>query len=399
MRADSVLMVRDVRVFDGERVVDGDSVIARDGYIAELGRGLPVPAGARVVDGAGGTLLPGLIDGHTHTPPDLEYAERALRQALRFGVTTVICLGTEPATAAAMKLRAAERSDLADIRSAGTIATVPGSHPTHLSEREYPTLTGPADAAPFIDSHIAAGMDQVKIAIEDGAVIGRSMPCISPELTAAVTAEAHRHGLLVIAHAQLERLALQALDAGVDGLAHQYLDQPQSPEIARRLRQSGTFVCLTLAVYHSGEGARLARDARIAPYVEPNWLEHLSRGLGSFEPYITYIRTVLDSVPVLADAGVTIVAGTDAPNPGTAHGASLHHELELLVRGGLTPTRALTAATSAAADSYRLPDRGRISPGQRADLLLVGGDPTTDITRTLDIQAIWRTGQQFERAR
>lgn len=399
VQAGEVFMVRDVRVFDGECLSDADSVIVRGGHVVQVGRGLPVPADATVIDGAGGTLLPGLIDGHTHTPPDVEYAERAMRQALRFGVTTVMCLGTEPATAAAMKQRAADRFDLADVRSAGTIATAPGSHPTQLSEHEYPTLAGPADAGPFIDSHIAAGMDHVKIAIEDGAIIGRPMPCISPELTAAVTAEAHQRGLLVIAHAQLERLALQALDAGVDGLAHQYLDQPQSPEIAERMRRSGTFVCLTLAVYHSGEGARLVRDPRISPLVEPNWLDHLSRGLGSFEPYTTYTRTVLDSVPVLADAGVTIVAGTDAPNPGTAHGASLHHELELLVRGGLTPLHALAAATSVVADCYQLPDRGRISPGQRADLLLVDGDPTTDITRTLNIKEIWRTGQQLNRAR
>ena len=75
-------------------------------------------------------------------------------------------------------------------------------------------------------------------------------------------------------------------------------------------------------------------------------------------------------------------AGTDAPNSGTAHGASLHGELQLLVEAGLTPTEALAAATSAPAAAFHLTDRGRIAPGLRADLVLVEGDPTADILQT-----------------
>jgi imidazolonepropionase-like amidohydrolase len=72
-----------------------------------------------------------------------------------------------------------------------------------------------------------------------------------------------------------------------------------------------------------------------------------------------------ENVGRLLDAGVTLLAGTDAPNPGTVFGASLHHELELLVRCGMTPTQALTAATAAPASVFHLADRGRIAPGQR----------------------------------
>lgn len=96
-------------------------------------------------------------------------------------------------------------------------------------------------------------------------------------------------------------------------------------------------------------------------------------------------------------AGAVLLAGTDTPNATGVHGASLHRELELLVQSGLTPTQALTAATESTADVFRLNDRGRIVPGRRADLLLVRGDPTRDITATRDIVHVWRSGVEFDR--
>jgi imidazolonepropionase-like amidohydrolase len=94
----------------------------------------------------------------------------------------------------------------------------------------------------------------------------------------------------------------------------------------------------------------------------------------------------------LHDAGVPILAGSDAPAPGSTNGVSLHGELELLVKGGLSPSEALAAATSVPARTFRLTDRGRIVPGLRADLLLVRGDPTRDITATRDIVEVWKAG-------
>jgi hypothetical protein len=94
----------------------------------------------------------------------------------------------------------------------------------------------------------------------------------------------------------------------------------------------------------------------------------------------------------LERAGVPVLAGTDAPNPGTVHGASLHRELELLVAAGFTPTSALTAATSRVADAFGLKDRGRVAPGARADLVLVEGDPTVDIRSSRRIVEVWKAG-------
>jgi hypothetical protein len=107
------------------------------------------------------------------------------------------------------------------------------------------------------------------------------------------------------------------------------------------------------------------------------------------------IAHALAAVRLLHDAGVPILAGTDAPNPGTAHGASLHRELELLVQAGLSPLDALRAATSTAARAFRLDDRGRIARGLRADVVLVDGDPTTDIRRTRAVVGVWKEGRRY----
>ena len=114
-------------------------------------------------------------------------------------------------------------------------------------------------------------------------------------------------------------------------------------------------------------------------------------------PATTYAGAV-ETVRALKKAGVAILAGTDAGNPGTTHGASLHGELELLVQAGLTPAEALAAATSIPAKTFGLGDRGRVAAGLRADLVLVSGDPTVDITATRAIDGIWKQGVRFDRA-
>jgi imidazolonepropionase-like amidohydrolase len=111
--------------------------------------------------------------------------------------------------------------------------------------------------------------------------------------------------------------------------------------------------------------------------------------------------TVLKSVAALHKAGIDILVGTDSSFPipllaGIAHGASVHYELQLLVRAGLTPLEALRAATSVPARRFGLSDRGLVKEGLRADLLLVEGDPTKDIKDTLSIKFVWRRGHLLD---
>ena len=110
-----------------------------------------------------------------------------------------------------------------------------------------------------------------------------------------------------------------------------------------------------------------------------------------------FLANATESVRRLHAAGVPVLAGTDAGNPGTTHGATLHEELALLVAAGLTPSEALTAATALPARTFSLADRGRIAPGLRADLVLVDGDPTTNIDATRAIVTIWKNGYVVDR--
>ena len=99
------------------------------------------------------------------------------------------------------------------------------------------------------------------------------------------------------------------------------------------------------------------------------------------------------------EAGITILAGTDAGNPSTTHGASLHGELSLLVKAGFTPSEALHAATALPAKIFGLNDRGRIAVGMRADMIMVNGDPTENIADSRNIDTIWKNGYRFTRTK
>jgi imidazolonepropionase-like amidohydrolase len=114
-------------------------------------------------------------------------------------------------------------------------------------------------------------------------------------------------------------------------------------------------------------------------------------------PTLTDIDRFIEAVGGLVEAGVTILTGTDVSSGTTFHGVSVHRELELLVRAGLSPSEALAAATSNVANAYGLSDRGVIAAGKRADLLLVRGDPTKDVTASRDIISVWRGGVELDR--
>jgi imidazolonepropionase-like amidohydrolase len=130
---------------------------------------------------------------------------------------------------------------------------------------------------------------------------------------------------------------------------------------------------------------------------DPETMKRVKPAFRSFLDQIdSSVRVSCDAAPEafrqLVTAGVPLVAGTDAPAPGTMYGASVHKELEYFVDAGLTATAALAAATSATAKAFRMTDRGWITPGMRADLLLVDGDPTKQIRDTRRIVAIWKRG-------
>ncbi|MEU5639926.1 amidohydrolase family protein [Streptomyces milbemycinicus] len=368
-------LIRDVRVFDGERatarthvLIDGDRIAEYDGGHAEV-----------EVDGTGRTLLPGLIDAHTHT------FDGSLAQALTFGVTTELDMFCLPPNLARQRRLAADRDDVADLRSAGVLATAPGGHPSGVMAMVAPmlerpedangpfeTITDPAQAEAFVATRAAEGSDYLKFVIDDGSAAGTPVPTLGADIATALVAAARAVGLRTIAHAVTAEEAETALDAGADGLSHVWADtapgDPAADTLAARIAAQGVFVISAIVNYEVYGGDSATRAANAA-----------------------YVAGALHR------AGVPLLAGTDANPFAPLHGDGLHRELELLVQAGLTPLEALAAGTSVPARHFGLADRGRITPGLRADLLLVDGDPTQDITACRAIAEVWRRGVRQSR--
>lgn len=388
-------VISGARIFDGEKILPPADVVVRDGRIAAVG-GKPDTDGLQQIDGSGATLLPGFLDAHAHTE---EIGQ--LQEALRFGTTTVLDMGTFPMEMErVLREAAATRHDVADFRSAGIMATPPGGHGTQFRP-DIPTVAGPEDAEDFVRARVENGADYLKIVINGVRHALSGLPTMDPETVQALVRAGHDHGLQVWAHIESVEDAWLAIDADVDGFVHHWRDSGAQPELAAVLAELGIYVIPTLTAVDGviGEGPRqLLEDPLIRPYLSGLSRRQLGKKIEMI-PRIS-METAMEAVRSLIDAGVVILAGPDAftGNPRIVHGASMHRLLELSVQAGLPPVETLRSATANVADAFGLSDRGRIKPGLRADLVLVRGNPDEDITRTRDILGIWRAGVEVDRA-
>lgn len=389
-------IIHNARVFDGHKVLDRADVWVSDGKIKQIGQSLKVPSDMKIVDATGDTLLPGLIDSHTHTWGN------ALKEAEIFGVTTELDMFTDVKFMQQTKKDQAGGKDLdqADLCSAGTLATAPGGHGTEYGI-PVPTLSSPAEAQPWVDARIAEGSDYIKIIVESGTYGRHDIPTLDRQTTKAIIAAAHARGKLVVVHVSKQKDARAVIEDGADGLAHLFTDTSPDPDFAAFVAAHHAFVVPTLAVLEGLDaipgGESLVNDSNLAPYLTTSDISSLKQKFPKFQTAAS-VKNAEQTIPQLKAAHVPILAGTDSPNPGTSHGVSIHRELELLVHAGITPQEALAAATSVPASAFHLEDRGVIAPGKRADLLLVRGDPTHNILATRDIVSVWKLGVEDDRA-
>jgi imidazolonepropionase-like amidohydrolase len=354
--------ITDVRVFDGTALTPPRTVFVDHGLIVENG---PTD---HLINGSGGTLLPGFIDAHIHLD-----APSNLQEFASWGVTTGLDMGTNPKSLVDSMRNV---HGLTDIRSALSPASGPGGLQTTMNTFALSTvLYGPEDAEAFIADRVVEGCDFVKIIIEDPADKGDA--ALGGDTIAAIVVAAHAKNFLTIAHASSPAAVQLGIDAGVDFLTHVPLRAPISPEQIATMVAKGIKIIPTLSMME-GIGAKFGM-----PTSGPGPGIHLAQA----------------SVRALRAAGVPILAGTDANNApfvpfSPKLGESFHGELALLVGAGLTPAETLRSATELIADSFGLTDRGRIAPGLRADLVLVDGDPTVDIGATRAIRNVWITGSR-----
>lgn len=423
---EQVTAITNIRIFDGNQMIAPRHIVVKGESIISVGGDLP--AGSTIIDGENATLMPGFIDAHVHT------SIGGLRDALKFGVTTELEMNGD-FTKRGREIQLKNVNDVADVRSAGTAITAPGGHPDELlpdgdeipefilkeleklseedresmlaayahDHEEIPQVTTVEEAIKHVHTQVENGADYIKIMIEEGTVMGApGLPVLSEEILKTAVTEAHKFDKLVIAHVLTALSSQEAIDFGVDGLGHLFIDRPENTSgLVMSIAASGAFVtpCLVLNSSILGNPAsELANDPRVHSKLSSDWIDILNSSFNTFPQ--GNMENSFKNVMDLHRAGVDILVGTDvAPVPvpnlgGLAHGASVHHEMQLLVKAGFTPIEALQSATAKPARCFGLNDRGRIAEGARADLILVTGDPTTNISDTLSIKSVWFKGVQ-----
>lgn len=393
--------VRDVRVFDGDKLIPRATVVVARGRIVAVGPDAAVPRGVPVIDGRGKALIPGLIDSHVHVFPG------AQADALRFGVTTELDMFDIGGDLKRWKIQRESlmRTTEADTWAAGLGVTVRGGAPLQdvppAYAKKIPTLADAKSAKAFVDARVAEGSDYIKLFIENLSEYHdtKTLPTLNRDEVCAVIAAAHSDGKMAIVHAQAEWAAREAIECNADGLAHMIPDKVIGADFISLAKAHHIFVLTTDSVWAGASGiglaAKLAKDPRVAPLLSAAQRQTLLAKESKVVP--AFYPNALANTRALHAAGIPVLAGTDAPNPATAHGVSLHEELQILVQAGFTPNAALHAATALPVAIFHLGDRGHIAPGYRADLVLLDGDPTRDIVATLSINRVWKNGFAVDR--
>lgn len=357
--------ISNVRVFTGSGRSEPRIVLVVDGVIADPSSEITPDT---IVDGTGCTLLPGFIDAHVHLSSAADLATAA-----QWGVTTMLDMGA-PSPTFTSSLRAL--TGVSDIRSAASVASAAGGVQTTVMGFPLDSIvTSPDDAERFVTQRAADGADYIKIIVENPAVMGPA--ALTSTIVAALVVAAHKKNLHTVAQASSVAAIRIAVDAWVDVLTHLPLEVPIDAELAKIIAEKGMTAIPTLVMMRNFVAPAPGRPVR------PGAL----------------FANASQSVASLGAAGVPILVGTDANSqPGSPyavpHGEALHEEMALLVEAGLSEIEVLRGATSVPASVFGLRDRGAIAPGMRADLVLIEGDPTTDIAATRNLRGVWINGDR-----
>jgi hypothetical protein len=410
-------LIENVRVISmapgAPEVWQGYAVLVVDGAIAKTGPSgtVPAPMGARVIDGRGRTLLPGLIDAHVHV-----WDEAELAGYLAHGVTSIRNTSGLPFHRPLAKRIAAGQILGPDLVTTGPILNSPGPN-----EQPIQTFVVTADQArAAVRAQAAAGYDTIKLYSN-----------LTREAYAAILAEARARRMRIVGHTPegvrykgiprerpFEIAFEDVLDDGFVTIEHtesivwhglrDRLDEAAMADLAKRIAASGVVVTPPLTAHANlvrvaeSRGAFLKRPGvdTINPLLR--WIEADTYAFWSAQnpqareaPRAAFY---LVATRLMHEAGVPLIAGSDAGIFTNIPGSELTRELELLVKAGLTPFEALAAATVKAGPPVGLPDRGRIAPGYRANLILVGGDPLTNVSVVENPDAVMLGGTWLDAA-
>lgn len=377
-----------VQLFDGETWQGERYVEVRQGRISQISK-QPIHNELPQIDGDNRSLLPGLIDAHVHTYND------ALELAPQYGVTTVLDMFM---SAQLMKQLQAGRNETpnqqrADLYSAGTLVTAPKGHGTEYG-MPIPTIETPEQADAFVAARITEGSDFIKIVYESKKAPRKFFPSIDEATLIAVIKAAHQQGKLAVVHISDQQSALEAVRAGADGLVHGFIESRVQQKLLDLMKANKVFIIPTLAVHeamtvrqHNAKYVLNRDDLKLSASQRQN----LKQGFTQFNIPPALFKNLLYNTRIMHQQGIRILAGTDAPNPGTAHGISLPLEMLLLQQAGLSIDEVLKSATSLPASSFGITQAGLLKVGAKADMLLVG-DVKNDLTALFGPDKIWKNG-------
>jgi imidazolonepropionase-like amidohydrolase len=388
-------------------LIEGDRIVSL-GRVGEV----EVPAGASVDrrDYGAATMLPGLVDVHTHLvlPGDGSRAEdvakedddllllqaaKNARTLLHSGVTTLRENGAKGKVA--FSLREGIRRKLAPgprMVVCGRPITITGGHMGYFGSE----VDGEAAVRAEVRKLLKEGADYIKIVASGGATSYTDPNRASYTVAelAAMTDEAHRHGKLTAGHCTSAQAVQNCLDADVDMIVHCFFNEPDGsqrfrPDLAERLAAAKAWVNPTLYVMKAGidrQREAREREGRLTPELVAQ-LEKSQRALD--------VR--VDAVRRMSEAGVRMTAGSDSAWGWYAPGEFVH-EIHMLAQAGLSYSDAIVAGTAGAADSIGVGAvAGRLASNRLADVLVVRGDPTREIAALWDVLDVYQAGRRINR--
>jgi imidazolonepropionase-like amidohydrolase len=386
-----------------------------------------IPKGVRIVDGRGRWLVPGLIDSHVHffqsggayTRPDVidlrghrsyerevallkEKLPRTFARYLLSGITAAVDVGG-PFWNFEVRDRAEKTLLAPRVFVAGPLVSTVDRPQLDLGDPPIIKVSDPNGARELVKREAARRPDLMKIWFiyrpGDDLATGKA-------IVAATVDEARAHGLRVAVHATQLETARAAVEAGASVLVHSVTDKPVDEAFVRLLLDRGVLYIPTLFV---SEGYDLVLSGTWSPTASEKRLGDPD-AIASFEEIKSFPefkprsprpdtgRTAAANLKRLAEAGVTIAAGTDAGNIGTLHGPSLFRELRLMADAGMSPSAVLVAATRNGAAVAGRRDLGTLEPGRLADFLLLRGDPLADLANLEDPLSVVKGGRVLDLA-
>ena len=380
-----------VIVFEGARVIVGDgrapienaSFIVSGARFTQVGRAgeVPVPAGATRVSLAGKTVMPTIVDTHTHLSQTREMLLDDLRRRAYFGVGAALSLGQDT-TNASFEVRAQTLPGHARFFTAGRGITAP--EPGRTTAPYWVTTV--AEARKAVQEDAAKKVDIIKFWVDDR--MG-TVKKLSPELYRAVIDEAHKNGLRVIAHIYTLEDAKATLRAGLDAFAHGVRDKDLDDEFMALVKQHPNLV---LGPNMPDRGV-VANIDWLRPSLAPTEFATLEKGNTNRPDAHAFWEIQARNLAKMNGAGARIVLGTDGNTPYAAH-----YEMADMVAAGMTPMQVITAATSNGAQFLRMTDAGTIEANKSADFIVLDANPLDAITNTRKIASVYLRGAKVDRS-